>query len=142
MGLSVHTIGGVIAAGARLMEIVPDGDRLQVAARVAPQDVDKVHAGQDTLVRFSAFGSRQTPETDGVVKAVSADSFVDETTGLPYYTVIVEIPEGEALSTLLRGESLLPGMPAEVFIRTGSKPAISYLLKPLTDSVTRAMREE
>lgn len=142
LGLSVHTIGGVIAPGAPLMEIVPDGDRLQVSVQVAPQDVDKVRAGQSTLVRFSAFGSRRTPETDGIVKNVSADSFVDEMTGIPYYKVLVEIPEGDDLTALLRGEALVPGMPVETFIRTGSRPAIAYFLKPLSDSMARSMREE
>ena len=65
LGLAIHTVGGVIAPGAELMEIVPDGDRLQVAARVAPEDIDRVRAGQDTLVRFSAFGLRRTPEANG-----------------------------------------------------------------------------
>jgi hypothetical protein len=142
LGLAVHTVGGVIAPGAALMEIVPGGDRLQVAAQVAPQDIDKVRAGQETLVRFSAFGSRRTPEAQGIVKTVSADSLVDEAIGAPYYLVIVEIPEGEALSSLLGGAALAPGMPVETFIRTGSKPAISYLLKPLADAMSRSMREE
>lgn len=142
LGLTVHTIGGVIAPGAELMEIVPDGDRLQVAARVAPQDVDRIRAGQETLVRFSAFGSRQTPEADGVVKHVSADSLVDETNGATYYLVLVEIPEGAVLRGILSGKTLLPGMPVEAFIQTGSRPAIAYLFKPLTDSLARSMRED
>lgn len=142
IGLSVHTEGGVIAPGDALMEIVPFGDKLQVAARVAPQDVDKVQAGQDTLVRFSAFGSRATPETIGQVRTVSADSFTDEATGISYYLVLVDIPQGEDLNALLNGAALVPGMPVEAFIRTGSRPAISYFLKPLTDSLARSMRED
>ena len=142
LGLAVHTIGGVIAPGAPLMEIVPENDRLQVAAQVAPQDVDKLRPGQETLVRFSVFGSRRTPETDGTVSRISADAMTDDVTGLSYYLVIIDIPEGEDLSTLLNGANLVPGMPVETFIRTGAKPAISYLLKPLTDSMARSMREE
>lgn len=142
LGLTAHTIGGVIAPGAPIMEIVPDGDRLQVAARVAPKDVDKVRAGQETLVRFSAFSSRRTPEAGGFVKHVSADAITDQVTGTAYYLVVMDIPEEEALEQLLNGESLVPGMPVETFIRTGSKPAIAYLLKPLTDSLARSMRED
>lgn len=142
LGLSVHTTGGVIAAGAPLMEIVPVGDRLQIAAHVSPQDIDKVRAGQKTRVRFSAFGASRTPETDGLVKTVSADSLVDEKAGMSYYLVIIEIPEGEILSKLLNGETLAPGMPVETFIRTGSRPAVSYFLKPLLDSMARSMKEE
>ncbi len=142
LALSVHTVGGVIAPGAPLMEIVPDGDRLQVAARIAPQDVDKIRPGQETLVRFSAFGSRRTPEATGAVKTVSADAMSDQASGAPYYLVLIDIPEGETLSAILNGEALIPGMPVEAFIRTGSRPAISYLLKPLADSIARSMREE
>ncbi|WP_425410219.1 HlyD family type I secretion periplasmic adaptor subunit [Hyphococcus sp.] len=142
LGLSVHTVGGVIAPGAPLMEIVPVNDKLQVAARVAPQDVDKVSSGQDTLVRFSAFGARMTPEATGVVNSVSADSFVDEATGVAYFLVIVDIPQGEELKNILNNAPLVPGMPVEAFIRTGSQPAISYFLKPLTDALARSMREE
>ncbi len=142
IGLSVHTEGGVVGPGDPLMEIVPLGDKLQVAARVSPQDIDKVQNGQDTLVRFSAFGSRMTPEATGSVKSVSADSFVDESTGISYYLVIVDIPQGEDLNSLLNDAPLVPGMPVEAFIRTGSRPAISYFLKPLTDALARSMREE
>ena len=142
LGLSIHTVGGVIAPGAPIMEIVPDSDRLMVAARIAPGDVDKVQAGQETLVRFSAFGSRRTPEVNGRVKTVSADSLLDDRLGAPYYLVLVEIPEHEALDSILQGAELAPGMPVEAFIRTGSKPAITYLLKPLSDSMSRSMREE
>ncbi len=142
LGLSVHTEDAVIGPGEPVMEIVPIGDRLQVAARIAPKDVDKIQAGQETLVRFSAFGARSTPETTGVVTTVSADSFVDEAAGISYYLVLVEIPEGEELSKILGNAPLVPGMPVEAFIRTGSRPAISYFLKPLTDSLARSMRED
>lgn len=142
LNLAIHTVGGVVAPGAPLMEIVPDGARLQVAVRLAPQDVDNVRPGQETLLRFSAFGSRQTPEAAGVVRDVSADSVADQTTGAPFYRMLVDIPEAAALEDLLGGRPLLPGMPVEAFIRTGSKPAISYLLKPLTDAIARSMREE
>lgn len=142
IGLSVHTIGGVVAPGAPLMEIVPEGDTLLIAARVAPHEVDRVAPGQETLIRFSAFGGRATPEAFGVVRTVSADSIVDEATGTPYYLVMVDLPVGEELSLALKGRQLLPGMPVEAFIRTGSRPAISYLIKPLTDSFARSLREE
>ena len=142
LGLSVHTVGGVIAPGAPLMEIVPEATNLQVSAKIAPQDVDKVQSGQATLVRFSAFGSRRTPETQGNVKTISADSIIDEATGAPYYLVIIELPPSEQLQNVLRGNLLLPGMPVETFIKTGKRPAISYLLKPLLDSFARSMREE
>ncbi len=142
IGLSVHTVGGVIAPGAPLMEIVPEGDRLRISARIAPQDVDRLQIGQETLVRFTALGARSTPETKGVVTSVSADSLVDEASGLSYYLVFVEIPEGEELLTILGGQRIVPGMPVEAFIKTGKRSTLSYFLKPLTDSFARSLREE
>lgn len=142
LGLSVHTVGGVISPGQPLMEIVPGGDRLQIAARVSPRDIDKVAAGQQTNIRFSGFGSRTTPTAKGVVKTVSADSMADKTTGAPFYLVLIDLPADKELMRILRGQTLAPGMPAEAFIRTGAKPAILYFLKPLLDSMARSMREE
>jgi len=142
IGLTVHTEGGVIAPGAVLMEIVPNNDRLQISAHVSPRDVDKLQMGQETLVRFSSLGSRATPEAEGFVRTISADSLVDKVTGASYYLVLVDIPQGEEIDKLLRGAVLVPGMPVEAFIQTGSRPAISYFLKPLTDALARSMRED
>ncbi|MGE0408752.1 MAG: HlyD family type I secretion periplasmic adaptor subunit [Amphiplicatus sp.] len=142
LALSVHTVGGVIAPGASLMEIVPEDDRLQIAARVEPADIDKVARGQETLIRFSAFGARATPEATGVVATVSADSLADDATGAPYYLALVDLPANDEMSAILRGQPLAPGMPAETFIRTGARPAISYFLKPLTDAFARSLKEE
>ncbi len=142
LGLAVHTLGGVVAPGAPIMEIVPEGTDLLVTARISPQDVDKIQAGQSTLVRFSGFGSRRTPETDGTVRVVSADAIVDQVTGAPFYMVLIDLPAGEELDNVLGNNLLVPGMPVETFIRTDKRSAISYLLKPLMDSFARSMREE
>ncbi|MCB2096990.1 MAG: HlyD family type I secretion periplasmic adaptor subunit [Parvularculaceae bacterium] len=142
LGLSVHTVGGVIAPGAPVMEIVPKGDSLLVAARIMPRDVDKVKPGQEAVIRFPAFNARVTPEAIGSVRQVSADSFVDKESGVAYFLVLIDLPPQEDLKKILRGQALLPGMPAESFIRTGAQPAITYLLKPLTDAFSRALREE
>ena len=142
INLAVHTVGGVVGPGAPLMEIVPDGDRLQAAVRVSPQDIDIVRSGQETLVRFSAFGLRHTPETMGDVHTVSADTLIDDISGISYYRVLVDLPEDGELREILDGAQLVPGMPVEAFIRTGSQSAISYLLKPLSDALARSMRED
>jgi len=142
LGLTANTVGGVIGPGIPLMEIVPGASDLQVSAKIAPADVDKVQSGQSTLVRFSAFGSRRTPETDGTVRSISADSILDEISGAQYYLVIIDLPQGNELQKILKGNLLVPGMPVETFIRTGKRPAISYLLKPLMDSFARSLREE
>lgn len=142
LGLSVHTIGGVISPGDSIMELVPQSDGLLIAAKIAPRDVDKVQAGQEAVLRFSAFNARVTPEATGAVRQVSADNITDKVTGEPYYLVLIDLPEKEALDNILAGQQLVPGMPVESFIKTGARPAISYLLKPLTDALSRAMREE
>lgn len=142
LALNIHTIGGVIAPGAAIMEIVPDGVPLLIAARVSPNDIDKIEAGQETLVRFSGLGGRKTPEAIGHVKTVSADSLIDQTTGVPYYLASIELPPNDELDRVLKGQKLTPGMPAEAYIRTGSQPAIAYLLKPLADAAARSLREE
>ncbi|MFZ5617254.1 MAG: HlyD family type I secretion periplasmic adaptor subunit [Pseudomonadota bacterium] len=142
LGLSVHTVGGVIGPGSPVMDIVPKGDSLVVAARIAPRDVDKVKPGQEAVIRFSALNARVTPEAIGSVRQVSADNIIDKETGAAYFLVLIDLPPADELTPLLRGQPLLPGMPTESFIRTGARPAISYLLKPLTDAFSRALREE
>jgi len=142
LGLAVHTIGGVISPGAPIMDIVPQSDGLRITAQIAPRDVDKVQPGQEAVLRFSAFNARITPETIGHVRQVSADNVFDKATGQPYYVVLIDLPEKSTLDAVLGGQTLLPGMPVESFIKTGARPAISYLLKPLTDALSRAMREE
>lgn len=142
LGLAYHTVGGVIGPGTPIMDLVPEGDELVVAARIAPRDVDKVKPGQEAVIRFSALNMRTTPEAIGSVRQVSADNMVDKETGTAYFLVLIDLPPEVELEPILRGQPLLPGMPTESFIQTGAQPAISYLLKPLTDAFARALREE
>ncbi len=137
---AVHTIGGVITASDPIMYIVPDNDRLQVEAKVQPQDIAQVKVGQHAVLRFSAFNTRTTPEIDGEVTRVSADTSTDQRTGASYYTIRIGLPP-EELKKL--GElKLLPGMPVEAFVQTGERTVISYLMKPLYDQFMRAFREK
>jgi hypothetical protein len=87
-----------------LMEIVPDSDELQIEARLPLNDIDHVHAGQQALVKFSAFNQRTTPQLNGVVSFVSADATRDRQTNATYYTVRVTLPgeERRRLGTLRR----------------------------------------
>ena len=120
------------------MLIVPEADALTVEARIAPQEIDQVAAGQAATLRFSAFNQRTTPELNGVVSRVSADLSTDQRTGAAYYTVRIALPESE--TARLKGLRLLPGMPVESFIRTGERAILSYVAKPFTDQATRAFR--
>ena len=137
---AVHTVGGVITAGEPIMLIVPDADKLQVEARVRPQDIDQVQIGQSVFLRFSAFNLRTTPEIMGDVTRISADTTVDQRTGQSYYTIRVALPPDAAKQ--LGDVKLLPGMPVETFVQTGERTVISYLMKPLLDQVARAFREK
>jgi len=135
--LSIHTVGGVIAPGEVAMEIVPESDELQIEAKLPPKDIDHVHRGQRTFVRFSAFNQRTTPQLEGVVSYVSADVAHDKqaSTNSAYYTVRVTLPGSERHRL---GElKLVSGMPAEVFLQTGSRTMMSYLLKPIADQLLR-----
>jgi HlyD family type I secretion membrane fusion protein len=136
--LKVHTVGGVIAPGETVMSIVPGGDELVVEARIAPTDIDQVSTGQDVRLRFSSFNQRTTPEIDGRVKVVGAAASVDPQTGQAYYLSTIAIVDDRDL----KGKQLVPGMPVEVFLHTRDRPAISYLVKPFTDQMKRAMNED
>ena len=140
VGLDVHTVGGVITPGQPILDLVPLEDELVIEGRVAPQDIDKITPGQSSVVRLSAFDLRSTPELTGAVFTASADSLPDPVTGESYYLVGVRIAKEELAK--LGNLVLLPGMPAEVFIATGERTALSYLIKPLTDGLERALRDE
>ena len=137
--LNVHTIGGVIRGGDTIMEVVPDADDLQIEARLQPTDIDQVRVGQKAFTRFPAFNQRVTPEVAGVVSFISADISRDAQTGGSYFTVRVTLPEEERRR--LAGLQLVSGMPAEVFMQTGSRTMLSYLFKPITDQLQRAFVE-
>lgn len=139
-GMQVHTVGGVIGPGTPIAEIVPQSDELIIEASVSPNDIDNVAVGQEASIRFSAFGRAVVPTIYGNVLSISADRLVNESTGMPYYLARIQVtPEGmEDLGDL----TLVPGMPAEVFINTGSRTFLQYLMKPLTNAMARSFREE
>ncbi|OCK61864.1 HlyD family type I secretion periplasmic adaptor subunit [Bradyrhizobium sp. LMTR 3] len=137
--LNAHTIGGVIRPGDTIMEVVPDSDDLQIEARLQPNDIDQVRKGQQAFIRFSAFNQRVTPQLIGQVSFVSPDTTRDQQTGTSYFTVRIMLPEEER--RLLAGLQLVSGMPAEVFMQTGSRTMLSYLFKPILDQFQRAFVE-
>lgn len=136
--LTVNTIGGVITEAETVLSIVPSDEDLTIEARVAPVDVDQVFIGREARLRFSAFNQRTTPEVRAKVKHVSADVSIDQNTSQSYYLAKLQLDD-EALAEL-QGLELMPGMPVEVFIETGSRTALSYIVKPVTDQFERAFR--
>ncbi|MBN66636.1 MAG: hemolysin secretion protein D [Rickettsiales bacterium] len=139
-GLVVHTKGGVITAGQKLMDIVPFDDKLIVEVRVNPQDIDVVRPGLEAQVRLTAYKVRNVPPAVGEVIQVSADRFEDERTGQGYFLARIAISP-EELERLGHLE-LSPGMPAEALIVTGKRTLLSYLMDPISDSFNKAFREQ
>jgi len=138
-GMQYHTPGGVILPGDSIAEIVPQTEELVVEAGMSPLDIDRIKEGQETTIRFSSFGS-SAPTTFGRVLSLSADSMADPSTGANFYLARIEVtPEGlEELGDL----ALLPGMPAEVFINTGSRTLLQYLFKPFSNAIARSLNED
>ena len=134
-----HTVGGVIQAGETIMLVVPRAANLTVEARVA-QVIDHLSVGHPATLIFSAFNQRVTPETDGTVSRISADITNDARSGIGYYTVRISLQPDQLAR--LGTVQLIPGMPVEVFIKTEDRKVLSYLLKPMTDQVARAFREQ
>ncbi len=137
--MQVHTIGGVIGPGSAIAEIVPESDELVIQASVNPIDIDRVSEGQEARIRFSTFGSR-APTIFGTLISLSADAIPNEATGASYYLARVQVnPDSlEELGDM----ALLPGMPAEVYINTGSRTLLQYLFKPLSNAVARSFNED
>ena len=136
VGLRVFSVGAVVGPRDVLMEIVPRDKRLIVEARIRPEDINHVRSGSAADVRLTAYQQRTTPLVQGTVTYVSGDRLVESQTGVPYYSVHVDVPP-EALGEL----RLQAGMPAEVFVRTDERTTFDYLLAPVTSYFRRAMRE-
>jgi HlyD family secretion protein len=137
---TANTVGGVVTAGDPIMLIVPETDTLLVEAKVEPRDIDQVQSGQPVVLRFSAFNMRTTPEINGSVVRVAADTATDQRTGQSYYLVRISMTADEIKR--LGDVKLTPGMPVEAFIQTGERTMLSYLVKPLHDQLMRAFREK
>lgn len=142
MDVEVFTRGGVVAPGARLMDVVPSADALVVEGQLPINLVDKVHKGLPVDLIFSAFNQSTTPHIPGEVTNVSADRLIDEKTGNAYYKVNVRVtPEGLKKLAELKLQ-VRPGMPVDLFVKTGERTMMNYLLKPLFDRATVSLSEE
>jgi HlyD family secretion protein len=135
--LRIHTPGGVIGAGAPLMDLVPRQDRLIVIARIKPEDIDVVRPGLSADVNLLPYNQRRVPRLHGTVTHVSADRLVDKRTDQPYYAAKIRVQDPG-----IDGVQIIPGMPAQVFIKTGRGTVALYALRPLLDSFNSAFRED
>ncbi|MBW5407690.1 HlyD family type I secretion periplasmic adaptor subunit [Morganella morganii] len=136
MDLSVFTAGGVVRAGEKLMSVVPEQQTLIIEGKLSPQWIDKVSPGQPADLLFPAFNQNLTPKLRGELTLISADRLINPATGEPYYQIQISVPETAA------SQVIKPGMPAEIFIRTGERSLLSYLFKPVTDRLFFALTEE
>lgn len=142
LGLTVHTLGAVVQPGGRLLDIVPQKEKLIIEAQLSPIDIDKVRIGQTAEVRFSAFKARETPKVEGRLVSVSADRVFDDKEKTPFYLARVEVtPRG--LEDLARHNlDLVPGMPSEVLINTGSRTMLQYMFAPFENVIARSLKED
>lgn len=138
--VAVHTVGGVVKPGDRLMDIVPNDDQLVVEAQLPPQYIDRVRPGLAADVHFDAYVSLMArPVLSGEVVMVSADILTDPRSGAAFYTLKVSIP-GSQLAKL--GDVRLhPGMQGTVMVKTGERTFLSYLLRPLLKRFMSALSE-
>lgn len=140
--MPVETVGGVVGAGEVLMQIVPSGRSVFVEARVSPMDIDRVVSSQDVTLKFPGLNSRTTSDIRATVSTVpAATSWSNSETMAPYYAVQIDIPDPE-MSRLPPGTQLMPGMPVEAYIETGTRTVADYLLRPILDSFSSAFRDD
>jgi HlyD family type I secretion membrane fusion protein len=138
--LAVTTVGGVVRAGDRVMDIVPDGDELVVEARLDPRFVDRVRPGLPADLHFDAYMNlAMRPLVTGEVKVVSADVMTDERSGASYYMLRVAIPASERAR--LGDVQLQPGMLCSVMVKTGEHTLMAYLARPLLRRFSGALSE-
>ncbi|WP_299043596.1 HlyD family type I secretion periplasmic adaptor subunit [uncultured Tateyamaria sp.] len=137
--MTVFTAGGVVRPGTPILDIVPIDQPLVVEARVNTADIEKLHIGQSSRVRLSAFDQGDVPEADGTIIDISADSLEDERTGDFYYVARVRLNADQSAD--VAALDLVPGMPADLFVNTGERTALSYLAQPLSDRLARTFIE-
>lgn len=144
-----NTKGGVVAAGAVVLELLPIEDELIIEARLRPNEVVHVKEGLGAIVRLSALNQRLTPMIEGKVVYLSADTVSQREPSAAReaaarhdtFVVRVQLDEASARSKI-EGFRPTPGMPADVFIRTGERTFLEYIMKPMSDTFARAFREQ
>ena len=144
VGLSIFTVGGVVAPGQKLMDVVPENEPLIIEARVKPSDVSELKVGQETQIRITGFHERGMPLLHGVVSEIAPDALTDEKSGVPYFRIEVKVPPHEReLIRQVRGSErgLMPGLPVEVVIPLRRRSALGYLLEPLHQMIWKSFRE-
>ncbi len=141
VGLNVHTVGGVLPAGTPLMDVVPRNEPLRIDVQLPTHLIDKVKIGLPVEITFPAFNQRTTPQIPGEFSQVAADATNDPQGRLPPHYRGQVIVTAEGMKKLVTHD-IKPGMPADVFIKTGERTMLNYLFKPLADRMRSALTEE
>jgi HlyD family secretion protein/epimerase transport system membrane fusion protein len=141
--LKLHskTLGGVVRPGEPIAVIVPEDEELIVDARLTPSDIDNVQLGMKANVQFMSFMARHMKPMQGEVTRIGADVVTDPQTGEIYYPLRVRVDRPEE-GGQLKMVDLHPGMPADVFLQTGTHTPLQYVFGPILQSFHRAFREE
>lgn len=140
LGLAVNTVGGVVAKGERLLEIVPAESGIVIKAQLRPSDAIDVHEGMRAELRLMTAQGRKLPMVHGVVRNRSADARPDaENQGL-FFDISVDVDPAELKA--LGDVKLTPGTPVEVIIPTGSRTVLEYILEPVKQSLRHGLREK
>lgn len=139
LDMQVSSPGVVIGPGAKLMDIVPDGDRLVIEGRLSPNQIENVKPGMPAKVWLTASSWREQRPMPARLAWVSADSMEDRRTGQPYFTARVELQE--ANGQVSAGKPVLQaGMRSEILLVTGQRTLIDQLIEPVLRNVNRAFR--
>lgn len=140
VNLNIFTEGGVIPPGFRMMDVVPQAEPLIVEGQVPVHLIDSVYAGLPVELIFSAFNQNTTPRIAGTVAQVSADRFMDEKTGIPYFRMFAEVTADGRVE--MEKLPVRPGMPVDLFVKTGERTFANYLIRPIRDNFKIALTEE
>jgi len=138
--IHVKTLGGVLQPGAPIAEIVPIEDNLLVEAKISPSDIAFVKLEQEATVKLTAYDYSIYGGLEGKVARISADTFLNEEDGQSYYHIHIRTGE-RSLKTTTETFQVLPGMVAQVDIKTGKKSVLDYILKPLMRAKMNAFTE-
>ncbi len=140
MDLQFKTVGGVVRPGDKILDVVPTREDLIIDARVSTKDIDEVHANLSAYVMFPSYPQRYLPRIDARVESVSADAKQDERSGERYYLARIRI-DRDRIKELAPDVELVPGLPAEVFIRTAERTVLDYLMQPILMTIEHTFRE-
>jgi HlyD family type I secretion membrane fusion protein len=141
MNIKYHTIGAVIPSGGELMNIVPQYEELIVEAKIKPVDIDNVAIGLKAKVALSSYKGKKIPKINGEVINISPDIVINDQSKESYFLARIAISKKD-LKKLKNKVELYPGMPAQVFIITGSRSLIAYMFTPISESSYKAFRDE